>query len=141
MACCAAAIFVIVNVLYGARRALVFLFGQRLFESKRVWQPSASVTWQFGTKPAIAGAAPRLGFATARAMARQRPAAAAFASTAMLAVGLTGFWFLTKPGVPSPLPEIAFMRGIHAAICGPSVDAATAAAAAREFRSRLAPRG
>lgn len=135
MACCAAAIFVIVNILYGVKRALVFLFGRRLFDKEQVWRPSPSVIWQFGTDMAdVSVVHRRPNFTAARAMAGQRPA---FAAIVMLAVSLTGFWFLTKPGVPSPLPEISFMHGLHAAVCGPGVDAATAEGAVREDRKSV----
>lgn len=117
MACCAAAVFFICQFIYGVRRLIGLMSGGRWLADSAP-QRSASAAWRLhpttaeGSLPVAKGA---------RGMSHAN--LTSLGTTMLLLGGATGFWFLTKPGISSPLPEVAFMTKVHQSICGQTLNA------------------
>lgn len=117
MACCAAAIFVICQIIYALRRALALLtFGLVAESPSSATAANANARWVLGQpRPPV----------PALSVAEQFKRPVVQLGLAAAAVGVlisAGFWSATKPESGTALAGIGPMADVHQLICGSVTD-------------------
>lgn len=115
MACCAAAIFILCQIAFGLDRLVALASGGRWHLLARSNGADAVTSWRLAGNGA--GTAPPLPAQGWRRVFSNRLALNGSIAAVCGAILLASF-YLTKPGVPSPLPQSEVIAMLHAKVCG-----------------------